>query len=198
MKRKNNPKYKISGQNYLLIAGTAFFLLGVWAYRHNNVVMVSLRDRVYEADKNNGNTEAALRTLREHVYSHMNTDLNTENGIKPPIQLQYRYERLVTAEKERVAAINTKLYTEGQNECERLNPNGFSGSGRISCIQEYVTSHGEKEQSIPDSLYKFDFVSPRWTFDLAGWSLTFAATILIVFLTRLLRNRHHLNKLYKF
>ena len=37
-----------------------------------------------------------------------------------------------------------------------------------------MASRGIEQKNIPDSLYKFDFVSPTWSPDLAGWSLLVA------------------------
>lgn len=144
----------------------------VLALRHNNLNMVRLRDKVFQADKNNGDVEKALRDLRVYVLGHMNTNLSSGPfAVKPPIQLKYRYDRLVKAEEDRVAAINAQVYTDAQNFCEQQFPHGLSGSGRVPCIKDYVSSHGTNPQPIPDALYKFDFISPRWTPDLAGWSL---------------------------
>lgn len=157
---------------FFLALTITFAVISVGALRQNNMQMLALREAVYKADKENGDVEQALRELREYVHGHMNTDLTSNsNGIYPPIQLKYRYERLVAAEKQRVSKANEAIYTKAQASCERRFPAGLSGSGRIPCIQEYVSQNGEKEQAIPDALYKFDFVSPRWSSDLAGWSI---------------------------
>lgn len=171
---------------YLLIAAVFFLVLGLYSARQNNLTAISLRDQVLKADQENGDTEKALRELREYMYSHMNTELASgPSAIRPPIQLKYRYERLVAAEKERVSAQNETIYNDAQRICEQRFPVGLSGSGRIPCIQEYVASRGEKEQPIPDSLYKFDFTSPRWSPDVAGWSLLISALLFMIFLVRL-------------
>lgn len=156
----------------LLVIGGFFVVLSVVGLRDNNLKMIKLRDAVVAADQQDGDVEAALRALREHIYSHMNTDPGggTE-AIRPPIQLKFRYERLVKAEKDRLATANSKIYTDAQATCEAQFPVGLSGSGRIPCIEAYVTQHGVQEKPIPDSLYKFDFLSPRWSPDLAGLSM---------------------------
>jgi hypothetical protein len=149
----------------------------VFALRQNNLQALKLRDAVVAADKNNTNVEEALKELRTYIYAHMNTNLSSgPNAIKPPIQLKYTYERLVQAEQERLTAENSKVYIEAQAECEKRFPKGLSGSGRIPCITDYVASRGVEQKNIPDSLYKFDFVSPVWSPDLAGWSLVVAAS----------------------
>lgn len=151
-----------------LILIVVFGATSLLALRHNNEQMIKLREDVYAADKTNGNVEGALKQLRTYVYSHMNTSLNTANGIKPPIQLSYTYARLEEAQQQ-----NSALYVDAKNYCEALIPasESISGRGRIGCITDYVTSHGAKPVDIPAGLYEFDFVSPSWSPDFAGWSL---------------------------
>jgi len=167
---------------YFLAVAVVSGLIAITALRQNNLRMIELRAAVVKADKNNSNAESALRNLREFVYGHMNTNLSSgNNAIKPPIQLKYRYDRLVNAEKKRVADINAQVYSTAQAVCEQQVPQGLSGRGRVPCIQQYVSDHGAKEQPIPDGLYKFDFVSPTWSPDLAGVSLLISLVALFLF-----------------
>ncbi len=172
---------------YFLGLFLIFLVIGLVAMRNNNLRAIQLRDKVIAADSNNGDIESALRELRTYVYSHMNAHLSGgSNSIYPPIQLKYRYDRLVQAEKDKVSATNAKVYSDAQVVCEQQFPAGLSGKGRIPCITQYVTDHGAKEQiNIPDSLYKFDFVSPVWSPDRAGWSLLAAGVFAVLFLVRL-------------
>lgn len=165
----------------ILISG----FIAVSALRQNNTTALNLRDQVLQVDEMNGDVESALKTLREHVYSHMNSSLAVEGGAYPPVQLKYRYDRLVGQEKERVSAANAKLYTEAQQYCEAQIPAGRS-LGRIECIQNYITTKGAAtEQAVNDSLYKFDFASPIWSPDLAGWSLLLTAVLTLAFAIRI-------------
>lgn len=165
---------------YFVVAIVVTAGVAVTALRQNNIRAVQLRDTVLEVDKQNGDVEAALRDLREHVYGHMNSNLAVPGGAYPPVQLKYRYDRLVAAEKQRVAQVNDKLYTEAQAHCEALIPTGRSAN-RIECIQNYITTKGNaKEQPVRDELYKFDFVSPVWSPDLAGWSLVLLVILLLL------------------
>jgi hypothetical protein len=159
-------------------------IICIAALRQNNLNMVKLRDQVFAADKADGDVETALRSLRSYVYAHMNTNLSSGNSIKPPIQLKYRYDRLVEAEKSQVASANTKIYNDAQNYCEQFISHQVFGGAKISCVQNYVSSHGLKEQPVPDALYKFDFVSPAWTPDLAGWSLVITVALALLFIIR--------------
>lgn len=162
-------------------------IIGIYGMRQNNLTAIRLRDQVSEADKNGGDVETPLRELREFTYGHMNANLSTDTGVQQPIQLKYRYDRLVAAEKARVEAANGNIYTQAQAECERQFPAGqvgASGSGRISCIEQYVSSRGVAENPVPDALYKFDFVSPRWSPDLAGFGLLLAVIFFLLFVVR--------------
>jgi hypothetical protein len=175
---------------FLLCATVCAFTL-----RNNNLTMVSLRNQVYQADKDNADVEGALQKLRSYVNAHMNTNLSSGNeSVYPPIQLKYTYERLQQAEQSKVTGSNDQVYSDAQHYCEQLYPGSFSGGPRVPCIEKYVTEHGSsaKAKDIPASLYKFDFVSPRWSPDLAGWTmalsiLLLALTVLRFLLGRLLR-----------
>lgn len=167
-----------------------FMLVSVFALRANNQNMIKLREQVFIADRENGDVEGALRELREYVYAHMNTDLAAgENAIHPPIQLKYRYERLVEAEQAKLQATsNEDLYTAAQNYCEQQVPSGFSGSNRLPCIREYLDARGadvDTQVVIPEDLYKFDFASPVWSPDLAGWSIVLSVLFLLLFVLQL-------------
>jgi len=169
---------------YFLVLAIFFFGLGVYAMRQNNLKAIELRDAVIAADKANKDVEKPLRELREFMYAHMNTDLSNDTGVQQPIQLKYRYDRLVAKEKARVEKANESVYTRAQSICERRYPAAGSGPNRIACIERYVTDNGVEERSIPDALYKFDFASPRWSPDLAGWSMVIGAIFLVLCIVR--------------
>ena len=115
----------------------------------------------------------------------MNTHLAAPGGAYPPVQLKYRYDRLVADQKAQQPA-NAALTTEAQNYCEAQIPSGRS-LNRIDCIQNYILSHGTPVTvSIPDSLYKFDFVPPVWSPDLAGFSLLITAVLVLALVIRIL------------
>ena len=174
---------------YIFAAFLVFAAIAVVALRNNYTGMTVLRDAVYQADKDGGDVETTLQELRAYVASHMNTSLDAGGGVYPPLQLKYTYERLVKAEKDRVESATSQIYTEAQKHCEALHPGSFSGGPRVPCIQEYVKSHGTTAKSVPDALYKFDFVSPRWSPDLAGWSLVISLVLFVLTLTRFVLGR---------
>lgn len=172
---------------YFLVLAIIATIVCVLALRANNERMIQLRQAVYVADKNNGDVAGALRNLQSYVTSHMNTDLSTgPNSVYPPVQLKYTYERLVQSQQN--VPSGSRLYTQAQHYCEKLNSVDFSGHNRVPCIEQYVQSHGgtKSAANIPDALYKFDFVSPVWSPDLAGWSLVVAIVLWLTFIASLL------------
>ncbi len=171
-----------------------FFLLSalitVFALRANNQHMVQLRDQVYAADKNGQNVEEALDKLRSYVYGHMNTNLSTNNNIKPPIQLQYTYQRLESTALDRAQLTNEKIYNDAQNYCQATIPQGFYGTGRVPCVQKYVSEHAPQSlpKTVPASLYQFDFLSPSWSPDLAGFALLLTGVLFMCMTVSLIRH----------
>jgi hypothetical protein len=149
----------------------------VIALRSNNYYMGTLRSQVYLADKNNNNVVGALERLQAYVTHNMNTSLTAGNdSVYPPIQLKYTYERLLEQESKLSVNNNASLYTDAQNYCQTVIPNAFSGRTRVPCIENYIESHSNQLPKVSPSLYEFDFISPNWSPDLAGYSLI--ATIL--------------------
>ena len=143
------------------------FMIGVTAsvygLRQNNLTMISLREQVYSADKSGGDVSAALNDLRT-----------------------YAYERLVVTERVRVEKVNAQVYADAQAYCEQQNP---AGRSRVPCVEDYVSRNSVKEKLIPEALYKFDFISPAWSSDLAGWSLIVSSLSALAFLSTLIFDR---------
>jgi hypothetical protein len=93
----------------------------------------------------------------------------------------------VAAQSQGVGA--NQLYTDAQHYCEQQDSVDFSGHNRVPCIEQYVQAHGGGQapaSNIPDALYKFDFVSPQWSPDLAGWSLVAAILCWLLFIASLI------------
>lgn len=149
---------------YFLVIAIVSAVTAVFALRANNEHMIRLRDAVRKADKYNTDVQAPLKNLQIYVTTHMNTSLEAgPTPVYPPIQLKETYDRLVKAQGEAVAAANAKLYTDAQQYCEQQNSTDVSGRNRVPCIEAYVTAHNSgKLPQIPDALYKFAFVSPKW------------------------------------
>jgi preprotein translocase subunit SecF len=166
-----------------------------FSLRNNYTTMLKLKDAVYAADENNGDVQGALNKLRSYTFAHMNTNpAKGANAVYPPIQLKYTYERL--QEQQIQASSNSDLYTQAQAYCQQQNSVDFSGRNRVPCIENYVETHGHQRVStnVPASLYEYSFVSPRWSPDLAGWSmlaaiLSFVLAIVLWITERIIRRR---------
>ncbi len=176
-------KFRSVSPWYFLILFIISSALAVFALRSNNQNMIKLRSAVYSADQKDGDVQGALQTLRKYVYAHMNTNLASgPNAVYPPIQLEYTYQRLVQASEQQANSSNTSLYTDAENYCQQVNPTAFSGRTRVPCIEAYVQQNGTQASgTIPAALYEFDFISPSWSPDLAGWSLVLSALFLSLF-----------------
>lgn len=175
---------------YFLALAIISAVICVFALRANNQHMVKLRDAVYSADKNNTDIQKPLQDLQAYVTTHMNTNLSVgKTSVYPPIQLKYTYERLTESQQEAYAQANQQLYSQAQAYCEQQNSTDFSGRNRVGCIEQYVSSHGgQKPATVSDALYKFAFTTPKWSPDLAGWSMVAAilsgALFVLVFIYR--------------
>ena len=181
---------------YFLLPAVVFALLAVYGLRSNYSTMSELRAAVYTTDQENGDVEGALNSLRAHVYSHMNTNLTSgDNAIKPPIQLKARYERLAAGENQRIKDRNAQISAQGEQACAQQFPGEGFNAPRVACLQDYVAANSIKDQAIPDQLYKFDFISPRWSPDLAGISIFLSVIFFILFAARVLLERYMLRKL---
>lgn len=183
IQRKLSP---FSGWYFLLIA-VLLFSVAAFALRQNNIRMLELREQVFIADEQGEDIEESLRALREHVHSHMNTDLTAnDTAIKPPIQLQYTYQRLRDAEEQKTRTANERIYQDAEDICEARFPAGRLANGRVQCVEEYILSNGVAADPVPKELYQFDFVSPRWSPDVAGLSLVLGVLFLLLFIVKFL------------
>jgi hypothetical protein len=170
---------------YFLVAAVLTGVVAIYALRENKLEANRLQEIVTTVDQQNGDVEKALQDLRRHVHSHMNTNLvSGSNAIRPPVQLKYRYERLVAAEQDRVKAMNEQITKKAEAICGQQFPAGGFNAPRVACIQDYVAANAVKAGGVADDLYKFDFVSPRWSPDLAGWSLIASTILFVLFIVR--------------
>ena len=171
---------------YFLILAVFFLVLMVYGLRQNYSEMVRLRTAVATADEENSDVEGALRGLRGFVYNHMNTNLSSGNiSIKPPIQLKYRYERLVKKEQAKADQVNKGVKQKGEQVCRAKYPAGIYNNLRVSCVAAYIRDHSVKPNPIPEELYKFDFISPSWSPDLAGISLVLFLLTIVAMIIRI-------------
>jgi len=189
MKHHTDKKFKwrIAIFCSLFVLSVVLHLVGL---TNNANGAVERYNALIAVDKAGGDVKSSLNDLRGFIYSHMNSEIGGPNGIYPPIQLSGTYDRLTAAELDRVDKINGNLYAEAQLFCEANGSRGFSGGNRVGCIDEYVSSNGATVQSIDESFYKYDFVAPRLSFDLAGISLLLSGLFGIIAVINVLMYRH--------
>lgn len=179
---------------YIALAATALSLsISAFSLRANNQHMLELRQAVYTADERGSGVQESLVALQSYVVAHMNTKLDSgSSAVYPPVQLKYTYDRLIKARSDKISTTNSQTYSAAQTYCESQNSD-FSGRNRVPCIEQYVQSRGVQLPAISDALYKFSFVSPTWSPDLAGWSLVatslLAITTVVLFIGRFLHKR---------
>lgn len=175
---------------YLLMIAVVFACLAVYGLRQNNFKMIELRQAVISADESGEDVEKPLQELRAHVHRHMNTDLSSGNvAIKPPIQLKGRYERLMANEEGRIKQLNDQVALQAESLCAGQFPGEGFNAPRVDCIQRYVADNAVTSSEVAESLYKFDFVSPRWSWDLAGISLLLTVLFSFLFMVRVIVSR---------
>ncbi len=147
--------------------------LSVVGLVNNSKGAVTRYNKLIATDQAGGDVEAALYDLRTYIYNHMNSEIGGPNGIYPPIQLKGTFDRLVAEEAARAESANETLYADAQKFCEDNGSQGFSGRNRLDCVNNYIDENGQSatKQEVQESLYKFDFIAPRWSADLAGFSL---------------------------
>ncbi len=177
-------KLRLIRPSYFLILAVIFTIVATFSLRTNNEQMIKLRQAVYNSDMNNTDVQGALADLQSYVVKHMNTSLTTGNNpVYPPLQLKYTYNRLVEQRANDQTAASSQIYTDAQKYCETQNSKDYYGTNRVPCVSEYVQSHPvAKAVAVPAELYKFDFISPKWSPDLAGWCVLAAVLSVLGFL----------------
>jgi len=146
------------------------------ALRNNNLQMLELYKKVENADTSGTATYDHLRELQVYVASHMNAT-PPKLGTNPGIQLKGTYERAKKAESDRVTSERERVYNEAISYCEVALPKSLL-SERAQCIIDRNASQAIVERQIVADLYRYDFVSPKWSADVAGWSVI-ASVVLI-------------------
>jgi hypothetical protein len=146
-------------------------LLGLSAYllRQNNLNMVEYRNLVKMADEKGEGIEPALLDLQSYVTAHMNTNLG--EGIF----LEHSYQRAYDAALKQAASVvnpSSAVYIQAEDECRAQYGNSFQLY--LQCIQQRVSSLSPGTDPLqnvkvpPVELYKYNYVSPKLSFDLAG------------------------------
>ena len=153
--------------------------------RMNNVGMIQRREAVHAADKagNTDQTKARLYDLQRYAAAHMNASTG-------PVYLQDQYDRDSKAALE--AATDTRSGSNSYNaQAEAVCKPQFQGysSAYLECFMNELSKHPTSdkitEPQLPSpALYKYDFASPVWSPDFAGWSVVACVAILLLIVAR--------------
>ena len=175
----------------LVIVLILVLFVAATAIRLNNVGMAQRREGVYSADE--AGDEAVIHqrllTLREYSSSHMNAN----TGL---FSLRHQYDRdsqkaLEEAQKrsENGESPNGNIYKKAADVCDPQFP-GYS-QAYLQCFMNELNkypSSGNIDDSVvlpPAELYQYNFASPIWTPDLAGWTVLVALIIGVVIITKI-------------
>lgn len=172
----------------LVILLLGFGVLSAYLLRQNNLGMVRRRDAVVAADKNNGDVDTALKNLRGYMMHHMNT------AMSQPVQLQYSYQREVQHRVDAAAntgkANDASAYKRAQDECKALNTVTYA-----QCVIDKTSAIAPGSDPVtqvknpPVELYSFQFYSPLWSPDAAGFSVLIFIVILLLLIIRIVAER---------
>ncbi len=165
-------------------------LIGAAAYllRQNNLEMVSLRDAVKVADEESGDVKLALTNLQHYVTAHMNTSLG--DGIA----LQGSYKRAYDAAAQKaLSAANpsSQIYEQVELQCRPVFKRTHSFPAYTQCAREKLSTLAPGQDSLTNfappsaDLFKFNYVSPLWSPDLAGFTVLTAVFVGVLLVARI-------------
>jgi len=171
-----------------------FVTLSVYALRQNNIEMIKLKNQLMTADKENGDVNGDLNTLRLFIYNHMNTNPSSgSHGIYPPIQLKYTYQRLLAQSQGSVTSQNNKYYADAIAYCNQQQPNYVVNEANLrtltTCEETYYEAQPRTTPYVAPALYQFDFISPLWSPDLAGFSILISIGLLLTLIAMFIFDR---------
>lgn len=154
--------------------------------RLNNTGMIQRRQAVIDADKQGDTTVITERVydLQRFSSSHMNAD----SGV---FYLQETYNRDSAQAME--AMSRSSAYSQIYAEAEAICHPQFHGysTAYLNCFLAEVSKHPTSE-TLPEakapepSLYRYNFVSPRWSPDFAGFSILVSIGIVLVIVGRII------------
>ena len=158
--------------------------------RLNNVGMVERRNAVYAADKaaDNENIRDRLYDLQRYATSHMNAPTGG-------VYLDNKYDRDVDKIIKDVLAKSDEggVYAAADRICKpRYINDGSYSAAYMLCIKDETSKRTSGNEIIteikaPDpSLYRFEFFSPRLSFDFAGVSTLITGVIALLIVVRVI------------
>ncbi len=160
---------------YLFSLGVVAAILAIVGLRSNASRSIELKDGILQKDQSGLEVSADLDSLRQFVFSHMNSSVRFE--------LSGAYDRAVAAARAGSQShVSGEIYAQAQAAC---GPEvGTNSVAQVACVQAYLDSHLNQPNTTPVNLppaaeYNFAYAAPTWSPDLAGLGIL-TATILIL------------------
>lgn len=156
--------------------------------RLNNIGMDQRRKAVLAADESGDTTAITNRLydLQRYSAEHMNANTGT-------FYLEKQYKRDV---EKRVTAASQAMtqYGNVNAEVDRICRSRFTSYSQawVQCFVDELNKYPASPDpatkvDMPNAaLYRYSFLSPRWSPDFAGWSVVLAAVIALLIVVRLL------------
>ncbi len=156
--------------------------------RLNNIGMIERRAAVLSADKSGDeqNITNRLYDLQRYVSAHMNTNMG--NGI----YLQNQYNRASQAIVDAASAQATpkgNVYKEINDACKAIY---HSYTPYFQCVTDRLSKAPGVADPVTNvnlpkaDIYKYNFSSPFWSPDFAGWSTLVCVVIGLMIIARLI------------
>lgn len=161
--------------------------------RMNNLGMIERRAAVIAADQS-GDPAAIRKTLldlQHYISAHMNTSLG--KGVY--LAESYNRDRAAAIERATEATNpNSAVYQQASVECRARWQGGVDSfrNDYVTCVVEKVSALSSTEDSSVTAgmprldNYRYNFVSPLWTPDIAGLAVLFCVVIGLVIIGRLI------------
>ena len=171
-------------QLLILLILTAF--IAATFLRLNNTGMVQRRNAVASADKTGDQRQIAERLAELQKYSM--THMNADSGV---VYLQHQYDRDAQSAI-KAASANSTANASANAHAESVCHPQYSGwsTAYMQCfldeLAKFPTTETLVEPKLPNTeLYRYEYSSPLWTPDFAGWSLVLVAGVSLVIVARL-------------
>ena len=155
--------------------------------RLNNIGMIQRRDAVLAADKSGDTTAITSRLydLQRYSAAHMNASSGT-------FYLEKQYKREV---EKRVTSASqvTNQYGNINAKVDQVCRSRFTSYSQawVQCFVEELNKYPASPDpaskvAMPSAdLYRYSFLSPRWSPDFAGWAVALCGVIALMILARL-------------
>ncbi|HEX6462160.1 MAG TPA: hypothetical protein VFZ58_02700 [Candidatus Saccharimonadales bacterium] len=169
----------------LLIIAFILTAVSIGLLRSNSVEAVRLFDAVKQADREGKDVYGALNVLQKYVATHMNTQLERVS-LEKTFERDYQValDKLVSS-----GSIYDDQYDEAQMACR--GQSSISYVIYAKCVEQKLAQVAPGQDpivktSMPNAdLYQYTFMSPTWSFDLAGVSVALTVVMYLVIVCKL-------------